>query len=356
MPKPIASSALLILAALLWTAPEARAVRPLTPPAPEFPPEAAWINAKPLSLKRLRRRRAVVVAFLNTADLHSIRALPVLKAWDESYSLDGAMIVGVFTPDYAFQNSEAAVRASLQRFAVKFPVLFDKDRRVWSAYRNEGWPAFYLVDHKGRIVFDQLGEGHYEAFEKELRAAAAGVPGYGTPSAAPSAKNPPSRDCGEVSRPADLGSRSGREVKASRLELSDTSLLVSSRDGEITSAGKWTAEPDALRLAQKNPDQSAYLNAIYRGAQAFAVLSPGSGSTRFLVRQDGLWLHPGNAGPDVELDDDGRSFVTVETPRLYGLTRNRDDSVHSLTLTPLKSGAAVHGLSFADRCLPAPLP
>lgn len=331
-------------------------MRPLTPPAPEFPSEAAWINAKPLSLERLRRRRAVVVAFLNTSNLNSIRALPVLKAWDEVYALDGVMIIGVFTPDYAFQEDAAAARASLKRFGVKFPVVFDRERKIWGAYRNEGWPAFYLLDHKGLIVFDQLGEGHYEAFEKELRAAAARVPGYGTPPAGPSAKDPPSRDCGEASRAVDLGSRSGKEVKASRPELSDISFLVASRDGEISSAGKWISEPDALRLARKNPDQSAFLNAIYRGAQAFAVLAPGQGPATFLVRQDGLWLHPGNAGKDVELDDDGRSFVTVSAPRLYGLVGNRDDSVHALTMVPLQAGAAVHGLSFSDRCLPAALP
>lgn len=339
---------LLLLAGLLAGPPPGHAARPLKPPAPDFPQDAIWFNAKPLDLPRLRRRRVVLAAFISTVNINSIRALKVLQAWHQRYELSGLMVVGIHTPEFPFQKDPLLVRAELKRLGIRFPVVLDNDRRLWRAYQNEGWPALYLIDHKGRIIFDRLGEGGYAEFEGEIRAALEDggfdISGWGD-----KLKDPGTADCGGMTPEISLGAKRGALLALDR-QPPAKSILVAARDGELAYRGSWDLDPDAVRLNRDSRNLSAFLRLIYRGAQAFAVLSP-RGGTRFYVRQDGDWLTPAAAGQDIRFDEDERSYVPVTEPRLFHLTANPDDGLHELTLSPDKAGAAVFGFSFSDRCL-----
>lgn len=339
----------LLAAACLLAAPSAFAANPIRTPAPEFPAGRLWLNAKPLTLSRLAGRRAVVVAFLNTASANSLRALEPLKSWHRRFQLEGAMVIGVHTPDFGFQRDPAVVRAALKRYGVEFPVVLDNDRALWRAYKAEGWPHFFLLDHKGRVVFETLGEGRYEEFETELRHAIEDVPGYDAPTSTETVKDPPSEGCGAVT--PEISLRPGRPpIIDMDKEEGRANLIVSSRDGEVSIGGRWLVEPEGLRLNQGNADRSAAVRLIYRGAQAFALLSPGRSKTRVFVRQNGLWLHEGIAGRDIRIDEDGRSFAVLDQTRLYHLVSNPDDSVQELYLHPSSIEAVVYGFSFCDRC------
>lgn len=348
----------LLLAALLAAAP-ARAERPINPPAPEFPPVSAWLNATQLSLSRMNGRKVVVVAFINPTSINSVRVLPALKAWFDAYALSQVMVVGVLTPDLNFHREPVWAKNILKRYGVEYPVVLDSDRRIWKSYANEGWPALYLVDRKGRIVFDRLGEGGYREFEKELRLALADLIGSSDLPPATGFAEPPRRECGSVTREISLGARPG--VKPALTLDKDISmrrsLIVEARDGETAHHGRWDVEPDGLRLAQANKTQSAFVRVVYHAAQALAVLSPAeTGRTRVFVKQDDLWLHEGNKGRDIQFDDDGRSFVVLDSPRLYDLTRDSVFTPHELFLIPDRQGATVHGLSFSDACAVTTLP
>lgn len=341
--------------ALLLAAP-AGAVRPITPPAPDFPPGAAWINAKPMTLALLRGRKAVVVAFLNPTGLHSIRILAPLKAWFDRYAMSQLMVIGVVTPDLEVQKDAAWLKTELKRQGVEFPVVIDGDRRLWKAYANEGWPALFLIDRKSRIVFDHLGEGGYEEFEREMRDALADVA-----DSLPEPLNPPEprvKDCGPATGDIPMGARGKRRPIALDFDTSRHTLLVESRQGEIATRGKWDGEPDGLRLAQGNPDQGAFVRVVYMGAQAMAVLAPSAPGkkTRFFVKQDDQWLYEGIAGADVRIDDDGRSFVVAEQARLFDLAHDTGERPHELYVVPETKGGGVYGFSFADACTATKLP
>ncbi len=347
----------LLLAALL--AAPASAERPINPPAAELPPAAGWINATALSLRRMRERKVVVVAFINPTSINSVRVLPALKAWFDRYALHQLMIVGVLTPEAEFQRDPVWAKNLLKRYGVDFPVIIDSDRAVMKGYANEGWPALYLVDRKGRIVFDRLGEGGYMEFEREIRLALGELIGPENLPKAVEYPDPPSKDCGGATNEIALGARSTHK-KSITLD-GDTSmramLIVSSRDAEIAQRGKWDVEPHGLRLAQKNRDQGSFIRVVFHAAQALAVMSPSdTGKTRVFVKQDDLWLHEGNAGKDIEFDEDGRSFVSLDSPRLYDLTRDPASLPHELYLIPDRKGAAIYGFSFSDSCLVTKLP
>ena len=342
------------LAALL--AAPAGATRPLTPPAPEFPPGAAWINSKPLSLSMMRDRKVVLVAFFNPTGLHSLRILPALKAWFDRYALHQLMIVGVITPDLELQKDAVWVRAEMKRVGVDFPVVVDGDRRLWKDYANDGWPALYVIDRKGRIVFDHLGEGGYAEIESAMREALAGAADrLPEPAALP---EPRTRECGRATAGVAMGARAAaRPVKRDHDSSRRPALVVESRQGELATVGKWELEPDGLRSRSPAPGLKDLVGVVYEAAQALATLAPPAGKkTRFFVKLDDQWLYEGSAGRDVRFDEDGRSFVEVRSARLYDLVRDSGDRPHELDLIPDRAGGAVYGFEFADACIAGNLP
>jgi len=337
----------------------ARAERPINPPAPEFPSASAWLNATQLSMARLRGRKVVVVAFINPTSINSVRVLPALTAWFDRYALSQLMVIGVLTPDLNFHREAHWTKNILKRYGAEYPVILDSDRRVWKSYSNEGWPALYLVDHRGRIVYDHLGEGGYQDFEKELRQALAELIGAAALPPATDVVDPPRKECGSATPEISLGARPG--VKRALALDKDTSLrralIVEARDSETAHHGRWDTETDGLRLAQSNKTQSSFVRVVYHAAQALAVMSPAeTGRTRVFVKQDDLWLHEGNKGRDIQFDHDGRSYVVLDSSRLYDLTRESYHIPHEMYLIPDRQGAAIHGFSFSDACTVTTLP
>ncbi len=129
-------------------------------------------------------------------------------------------------------------------------------------------------------------------------------------------------------------------------------LLVESREGEISTRGNWDLEPDGLRLTRPAADLGDFVRVVYEAVQALAVLAPPAHKkTRFFVKLDDQWLYEGIAGRDVRIDDDGRSFVTVDSARLYDLARDPGDKPHELYVMPDHAGGGVYGFQFADSCI-----
>lgn len=323
--------------------------RPPAEPAPEFPEGAAWHNAKPLSLKLMKGRRAAVVGFIHPQNLPSLRALAALKTWFDRYALGGVMIIGVLTPDFEFQKNPLTVRRDLARLGIKFPVVQDNERRLWEGYSNTGWPALYLIDHAGRIVHARLGEGGYEEFERQLRGLIPFVTGSPPPAEAEPVPEPATWNCGAVTSEIALGRRADETAAPEGPSSTDTGALPF-QDGARTRRGPWEAGENWVALKTADPQLSHFVGAVYRGRQAFAVLEAGPKKTKFFVRQDGEWLAPSFAGTDVRFDDLDRSYVEPAGPGLFELVRNPADNLHELFLLPDQAGARVYGLSFADEC------
>jgi cytochrome c biogenesis protein CcdA/thiol-disulfide isomerase/thioredoxin len=153
-------------------------------PAPEFTGIAHWLNTpgdKPLTLAGLRGK-VVLIDFWTYSCINCLRTLPHLQAWYAAYHKDGLQIVGVHTPEFAFEHVLSNVEGAVGRLHVTWPVALDNDYGTWSAYSNEYWPADYLVDKSGHVRAVHFGEGDYSGTEKDIRnllgvtGAAAAVP------------------------------------------------------------------------------------------------------------------------------------------------------------------------------------
>lgn len=136
--------------------------------APEFPANAKWLNTEPLTISALRGK-VVLVDFWTYTCINCINTLPHVKQWYDKYRDKGLMVVGVHTPEYPFEKSTSNVQAALKRLDIRYPVVQDNAYVIWDAYRNQYWPALYLVDASGKIVYQHFGEGHYEETEAAIQ-------------------------------------------------------------------------------------------------------------------------------------------------------------------------------------------
>jgi len=139
--------------------------------APTFTGIGQWINTpgeRPLSIAGLRGK-VVLVDFWTYSCINCLRTLPHLRAWDKTYRAQGLAIVGVHTPEFAFEHEEGNVRSAVKRLDLGYAVAMDNDFGTWNAYSNRYWPAKYLIDARGHIRYAHFGEGSYDTTESNIR-------------------------------------------------------------------------------------------------------------------------------------------------------------------------------------------
>lgn len=120
--------------------------------APEFIGIASWIHSDPLTMESLRGK-VVLVDFWTYSCINCIRTQPYLNTWYEKYEKDGLVIIGVHAPEFAFEKIERNVREASRKAGIKYPIALDNDFATWNAYANRYWPAKYLIDQNGTIVY-----------------------------------------------------------------------------------------------------------------------------------------------------------------------------------------------------------
>ena len=133
--------------------------------APEFVGINQWLNSPPLSMEALRGK-VVLVDFWTYGCINCVRTLPHVVRLQEKYAAKGLVIVGVHSPEFPFEKSTANVETAIRRHGIKYPVAQDNAHATWNAYRNQYWPAQYIVDRSGNIVFTHAGEGSYEEMDR----------------------------------------------------------------------------------------------------------------------------------------------------------------------------------------------
>jgi cytochrome c biogenesis protein CcdA/thiol-disulfide isomerase/thioredoxin len=159
-------------------------------PAPDFQGIDHWLNSNPLTMAQLRGK-VVLVDFWTYSCINCIRTLPYLESWYQTYAADGFVIVGVHSPEFAFEHDTGNVQAAIARFGINYPVAQDNQFATWSAYNNEYWPAHYLIDANGNIRAEHFGEGGYAETEAEIRALLDEAGKTALPSATPAAGQVP---------------------------------------------------------------------------------------------------------------------------------------------------------------------
>jgi cytochrome c biogenesis protein CcdA/thiol-disulfide isomerase/thioredoxin len=314
---------------------DARELRKLGP-APEFMQTQDWFNTpgmKPLSLGALRGR-VVLIDFWTYTCINCIRTLPYLKAWDASYRHDGLTIVGVETPEFAFERDAANVSNAIKQFGLRYPVAQDNEMGTWNAYGNEYWPADYLIDAHGQVRYAAFGEGDYDKTETAIRALLAEAGSQLGGRSAPKDVVVPSRQAtpetylgseraeGWLARPKD-GVHDYGAPATGRLALN-----------EFAYSGTWKI---AAQPAEAVAD--AGIDVEFQAKNVYLVLSSAGAHPRQVqVLLDRKPISADDAGSDVH----GGS-VTVRGQRLYTLVSLSRDERHRLSL---RFAPGVSGYAF----------
>lgn len=142
---------------------------PMPYPAPEFAGIDTWLNSNPLTMTALRGK-VVLVDFWTYSCINCLRTLPWLTNWYQKYRDKGLVIIGVHSPEFEFEKNKPNVEAAIKAHRITYPVAMDNNLDTWTQFKNSYWPAHYLINQKGQVVYTHFGEGDYAITENNIRA------------------------------------------------------------------------------------------------------------------------------------------------------------------------------------------
>jgi thiol-disulfide isomerase/thioredoxin len=300
------------------------AIHPRLPIEGELPSLSSaveWLNSQPLTVAGLRGK-AVLISFWTYTCINWLRQLPYVRAWAEKYKDRGLVVIGVHTPEFAFERDVDNVRRAAMDMSVDFPIAIDSDYAIWSAFENHYWPALYFVDAQGHIRHHQFGEGAYEESEMILQQLLeeAGNGGIGHELVSVDARGAEAAaDWGSLQSPENyLGyERTRNFVSPGGAVLDERHVYAAPAQLRLNHwalSGDWTLEQQAAELNEAN-GRIAYR---FHARDLHLVMGPAvrGTSVRFRALIDGQV--PG-AAQGIDVDEQGNG--TVSEQRLYQLIR-----------------------------------
>jgi cytochrome c biogenesis protein CcdA/thiol-disulfide isomerase/thioredoxin len=288
--------------------------------APSFAGATEWLNSPALTADGLKGK-VVLVDFWTYSCINCLRTIPYVRAWAEKYKDQGLVVIGVHTPEFAFEQKVANVKRAVADLHITYPVAIDNEYAIWRAFENQYWPAHYFIDAQGRVRYHHFGEGDYDHSERviQLLLEEAGKSNVSTGLVAVSASGAEAasdernvqspetyigyRRAENFASPGGIGNDVSRVYVAGMPRLNEWSL-----------SGDWTVGGEHANLNAEGG------SIVYRfhARDVHLVLGPALGAPpiRFRVTIDGA--APGeNHGADVDAAGNG----TVNEQRLYQLVR-----------------------------------
>lgn len=305
-----------------------------------------WLNSGPLTAEQLKGK-VVLVDFWTYSCINCLRAIPYVKAWAEKYKDQGLVVIGVHSPEFAFEKNVDNVKKAISDLGITYPVAVDNDYAIWRAFDNEYWPAHYFIDAKGQIRHHHFGEGDYDQSERVIQQllAEAGKTGVSSDIVDVKATGAEAAsDAANVQSPETyVGySRSQNFVddKGTVNDAAHDYVAAPPKLNEWGLTGNWTVGPEQATL--NGADGSIYYR--FHARDLHLVLGPGADGkpVRFKVTVDGK--APGD-GHGVDTDADGNGTVTGQ--RLYQLVREAGPvGDHMFEIHFLDPGAQAFAFTF----------
>jgi thiol-disulfide isomerase/thioredoxin len=306
----------------------------------------AWLNSPPLTPAALRGK-VVLVDFWTYTCINWLRTLPYVRAWHEKYRAQGLVVIGVHSPEFAFEKNIDNVRWAVPRLKVDYPVAVDSEHRIWRGFDNQYWPALYFIDAQGRIRHRYFGEGAYEQSEMVIQAllAESGTSGFDrAPVMVDGQGLEAAADWRSLMSPENYIGYARTENFASAGAAFDKphvyQVPATLRLNEWGLAGDWTVRKDAAALNKPN-GSVAYR---FHARDLHVVMGPPAPGTsvRFRVLIDG---QPPGVAHGLDVDPQGNGTVTE--PRLHQLIRQPKPIVdRQVEIEFLDPGVQVFSFTF----------
>ncbi len=290
----------------------------LNPAAPAIIAGGDWFNTKPLTLAGLRGK-VVLLDFWTYSCINCLRTLPHLESWYSTYHRYGLQIIGVHSPEFAFEHVSSNVKAAIKRLGIKYPVVQDNNFATWNAYGNEYWPADYLIDQQGRIRAYSTGEGGYSEMEQNIAEllGVASVTAPPVPDLTPVGAQTPESYLGYVR--LDPTRYVGSPIAKNRLASYPAKAKVPL--DALSYSGMWTVGPDE------------------------AVAGKGAGLTLHFQGHDVYLVLGGRGKVNVSVPGEAARSVDVDSYKLYTL-ENSKASKSALLKLSFSPGVQAYAFTF----------
>lgn len=306
-----------------------------------------WLNSQPLAADSLRGK-VVLVQFCTYTCINWLRTLPYVRAWDEKYKGKGLAVVGVHTPEFPFEKDVDNVRRAVKDMGLNYPVALDNDYAVWRAFKNQYWPALYIVDAQGRIRHHHFGEGEYQQSERVIQQllAEAGAGGFGRELVSVEGRGAEAEaDWNSLKSPENYVGYERTENFASPGGAVPDERRVYAAPAQLglnqwALSGDWTVGRQAVML-NKAGGRITY---SFHARDLHLVMGPVARGTsvRFRVTLDG---QPPRAAHGVDVDDRGDGTVTEQ--RMYQLIRQtKPIAARRFEIEFLDPGAEAYAFTF----------
>lgn len=327
--------------------------------APDFAKITGYINTeegRPINLKDLKGK-VVLVDFWTYSCINCIRTLPYLVDWNEKYADKELIIVGVHSPEFEFEKNIDNVKAAVQKYGIKYPVIQDNDKGTWDAYQNRYWPRKYLVDNEGYIRYDHIGEGGYAETEKVIRsllaerAAQTGISAINldTNTNTTTPKNVQTVDFTKVKTPelffgyefarAPLGNSEG--FKPNQTVTYSVPQRSDLKPNTIYLIGDWKNNADNMEL-QSDTGRIA----LAYSAKSVNIVAGGKGEgggEELSISENGVAL-TNKSGRGIDLSEQGK--LVVDGQRLYNIVMHEGYDWRSLIIDVKGKGFQIYTLTF----------
>jgi cytochrome c biogenesis protein CcdA/thiol-disulfide isomerase/thioredoxin len=303
--------------------------------APEFTKTERWFNTLPLTLRALRGH-VVLVDFWTYTCINCIRTLPFLEGLYANYHRDGLEIVGVETPEFAFEQDAGNVAQAIRSDGIRYPVVQDNEYGTWNAYQNEYWPAEYLIDARGEVRHTQFGEGDYKQSEAAVRELLYEAGARGLPAPMTATAIMPSSNLGTPETYLN-SQRAQGFTPPLRAGVANYPGVPHPAVNEFALQGSWTVTSESATPRSSG----AAIEAGFQAAHVYLVMTS-SGNVRrpVTVLLDGRPIGAADAGADVH-----NSVVNVHSQRLYELVKLPQDEQHDLTVE-VPPGVSAYDFTF----------
>ncbi|MEV5117263.1 cytochrome c biogenesis protein DipZ [Stenotrophomonas indicatrix] len=335
---------------MMMTAGQAGAPLPVEGTLPTLDGATGWLNSPPLSREQLHGK-VVLIDFWTYSCINCLRAMPFVHEWAQRYRDHGLVVIGVHTPEFAFERDPRNVMKAVQQLKVEYPVALDNQYAIWRAFNNRYWPAHYFIDAQGNIRGHQFGEGNYAHSEQVIRrllveAGQTDLPPPADPAAADLQGVATQADMGNLRSPETyLGHARAEQFASPGGQRADAvfgytlpSTLALNQWGL---SGQWRVNDEAAQLQQAG----GRIAFQFHARDLHLVLAPGEEGkpVRFRVLLDGKPLPAADAGADVAADGTG----TVNEHRLYQLIRQRGTiGPHRFEIEFLDAGVQAYAFTF----------
>ncbi len=286
--------------------------------APEFSDITGWLNSKPLKMSELRGK-VILIDFWTYSCINCIRTLPFVTNWYDKYKDNGLLVIGVHTPEFAFEKDSQNVKTAIDRFKINYPVAQDNNYGTWSAYKNQYWPAEYVIDQNGKIVHEHFGEGEYDVTENLIRQL--------------------------LGLDKDLGAKTSTLGKIGSPEM----YFEPSRLEFLTSAQKPSFEPATYTLPSSLYINSFALDGVWKFTEDHAELTEPHGKIRLNFNSGKLFMVAASDHPitiTITVDGKKQPDQVIQASQLYEIFDSTEYNRHTVDIEIPEAGFQAFTFTF----------